>query len=55
MTEKKRWQYFAYGMTGFTGIMLVLILWSRKSIKIAIAIIKEASSMVARQVTGTCV
>ena len=40
---KRRWEYFAYGMTAFCVILLALILWARKTIKIAIGIIKEAS------------
>lgn len=40
---KKQWSYFAYAMTAFTVILFVVVLWMRKSIQIAIGIIKEAS------------
>ena len=40
---KRQWSYFAYAMTAFSVILLFIILWMRKSINIAIGVIKEAS------------
>ena len=41
--RQKQWQYFAYGMTIVSFIFLVLILWMRKTVAIAIEVIREAS------------
>ena len=51
---KKQWAYFAYAMTAFTTILFFVVLWMRKSILIAIAIIKEASSEWELRVVGAC-
>jgi hypothetical protein len=41
--EKRRWEYFAYFMTAFSIILLVVIVFMRRRIRIAVAIVKEAS------------
>ena len=46
---QKQWSYFAYAMTAVTFLFVVLILWVRKTVAIAIQIVKEASGVLMRQ------